>query len=73
MEMTFEVKKLTNMRKLIAKAMHTSLQNSAQLTHHMSADARTIMALRKKYKKALDAGQICAEHHHQRFGLFRGD
>lgn len=54
----FEVKKLSNMRKLIAKAMHTSLQNSAQLTHHMSADARTIMALRKKYKKALDAGQI---------------
>ncbi|MDP3435079.1 MAG: dihydrolipoamide acetyltransferase family protein, partial [Bacteroidota bacterium] len=54
----FEVKKLTNMRKLIAKAMHTSLQNSAQLTHHMSADARAIMALRKKYKKALDAGQI---------------
>jgi len=54
----FEVKKLTNMRKLIAKAMHTSLQNSAQLTHHMSADARTIMALRKKYKKALDAKQI---------------
>jgi pyruvate dehydrogenase E2 component (dihydrolipoamide acetyltransferase) len=54
----FEVKKLTNIRKLIAKAMHTSLQNSAQLTHHMSADARTIMALRKKFKKALDAGQI---------------
>ncbi|MBA4408915.1 MAG: 2-oxo acid dehydrogenase subunit E2 [Odoribacter sp.] len=54
----FEVKKLTNMRKLIAKAMLSSLQNSAQLTHHMSADARTIMALRKKYKKALDAGQI---------------
>lgn len=54
----FEVKKLTNMRKLIAKAMHTSLQNSAQLTHHMSADARAIMALRKKYKKALDTGQI---------------
>jgi pyruvate dehydrogenase E2 component (dihydrolipoamide acetyltransferase) len=43
---------------LIAKAMHTSLQNSAQLTHHMSADARTIMALRKKYKKALDKGGI---------------
>ena len=54
----FEVKKLTNMRKLIAKAMHSSLQNSAQLTHHMSADARKIMALRKKYKKDLDAGQI---------------
>jgi len=54
----FEVKKLTNMRKLIAKAMHASLQNSAQLTHHMSADARVIMALRKKFKKALDAGTI---------------
>jgi pyruvate dehydrogenase E2 component (dihydrolipoamide acetyltransferase) len=54
----FEVKKLTNMRKLIAKAMHTSLQNSAQLTHHMSADARTIMTLRKKFKKELDAGTI---------------
>lgn len=54
----FEVKKLSNMRKLIAKAMHTSLQNSAQLTHHMSADARTIMALRKKFKKALDGGEI---------------
>ncbi len=54
----FEVKKLTNMRKLIAKAMHASLQNSAQLTHHMSADARKIMVLRKKFKKELDAGQI---------------
>lgn len=54
----FEVKKLTNMRKLIARAMHTSLQNSAQLTHHMSADARKIMALRKRFKKDLDAGMI---------------
>jgi pyruvate dehydrogenase E2 component (dihydrolipoamide acetyltransferase) len=54
----FELKKLSNVRKLIAKAMHASLQNSAQLTHHMSADARTIMALRKKFKKALDAGEI---------------
>lgn len=54
----FEVKKLTNMRKLIAKAMHTSLQNSAQLTHHMSADARQILALRKKFKKKLEAGEV---------------
>jgi pyruvate dehydrogenase E2 component (dihydrolipoamide acetyltransferase) len=54
----FEVKKLTNMRKLIARAMYTSLQNSAQLTHHMSADARNIMALRKRFKKDLDAGKI---------------
>ncbi|WP_372776666.1 dihydrolipoamide acetyltransferase family protein [Mangrovibacterium sp.] len=54
----FEVKKLPNIRKLIAKAMHQSLQNSAQLTHHMSADARKIMALRKVYKKKLEAGEI---------------
>ncbi len=54
----FEVKKLSNIRKLIAKAMHASLQNSAQLTHHMSADARNIMALRKKLKKEFEAGKI---------------
>ena len=54
----FEVKKLSNMRKLIAKAMHQSLQNSAQLTHHMSADARQIMALRKSFKKKLESGEV---------------
>jgi pyruvate dehydrogenase E2 component (dihydrolipoamide acetyltransferase) len=54
----FEVKKLSNMRKLIAKAMHQSLQNSAQLTHHMSADARQIIGLRKTFKKKLEAGEI---------------
>ncbi|MGQ8335981.1 dihydrolipoamide acetyltransferase family protein [Sunxiuqinia sp. A32] len=54
----FEVKKLTNIRKLIAKAMHQSLQNSAQLTHHMSADARKIMALRKEFKKKLETGEV---------------
>jgi pyruvate dehydrogenase E2 component (dihydrolipoamide acetyltransferase) len=50
------VKPLTNMRKLIAKAMHASLQNSAQLTHHLSADARRIMDLRKTVKKAVANG-----------------
>jgi len=54
----YEDKKITNMRKLIAKAMHTSLQNSAQLTHHLGADARRMMELRKKAKKALDAGTL---------------
>jgi pyruvate dehydrogenase E2 component (dihydrolipoamide acetyltransferase) len=49
-----EVKPISNMRKLIAKAMHASLQNSAQLTHHLSADARRMMALRKKVKKAVE-------------------
>jgi pyruvate dehydrogenase E2 component (dihydrolipoamide acetyltransferase) len=51
-----EVKPLSNMRKLIAKAMHASLQNSAQLTHHLGADARNIMALRKTVKKAVKEG-----------------
>jgi pyruvate dehydrogenase E2 component (dihydrolipoamide acetyltransferase) len=52
----FEVKPISNMRKLIAKTMHASLQNSAQLTHHLGADARRINELRKKVKKAVDAG-----------------
>ena len=52
----FEVKPLSNMRKLIAKAMHASLQNSAQLTHHLSADARNVMALRQKVKAAMEEG-----------------
>jgi pyruvate dehydrogenase E2 component (dihydrolipoamide acetyltransferase) len=47
---------LTNVRKLIAKAMHASLQNSAQLTHHLGADARRILSLRKKIKKAVANG-----------------
>jgi pyruvate dehydrogenase E2 component (dihydrolipoamide acetyltransferase) len=54
----FEVKKLTNIRKLTAKSMYRSLQDSAQLTHHMSADARQIMALCKFFKKKLEAGEI---------------
>jgi pyruvate dehydrogenase E2 component (dihydrolipoamide acetyltransferase) len=45
-----EVRPLTNIRKLISKAMHSSLQNSAQLTHHLSADARKILSLRDKVK-----------------------
>ena len=52
----FEIKKLSNIRKLIAKAMLNSLQNSAQLTHHLSADARQITHLRKVVKKAVDEG-----------------
>jgi pyruvate dehydrogenase E2 component (dihydrolipoamide acetyltransferase) len=56
----YEDKKLSNMRKLIAKAMHSSLQNSAQLTHHLGADARQIQSLRKKAKKAFEAGTLSA-------------
>jgi pyruvate dehydrogenase E2 component (dihydrolipoamide acetyltransferase) len=47
---------LSNVRKMIARAMHSSLQNSAQLTHHMSADVRTLLEARKKIKNELSAG-----------------
>ncbi len=54
----FEIKSVSNIRKLIAKAMHQSLQNSAQLTHHLSADARQLMKLRRKYKEAYTEGTV---------------
>lgn len=56
----FKVEKMSNMRKLIAKSMYNSLQNSAQLTHMLGADARRIQSLRKKAKKALEEGRIDA-------------
>ena len=56
----FKVVKMSNMRKLIARSMYNSLQNSAQLTHMLGADARRIQALRKKAKKALEEGKIDA-------------
>jgi pyruvate dehydrogenase E2 component (dihydrolipoamide acetyltransferase) len=46
----FTEQPLSNVRKLIAKAMHASLQNSAQLTHHMSADVRHLLDARQKIK-----------------------
>lgn len=46
----FTEQPLSNVRKLIAKAMHASLQNSAQLTHHMSADVRHLLEARQKIK-----------------------
>jgi len=54
----FEDRKLSNIRKLIARSMHASLQNSAQLTHHLSADARRILELRKKAKAMLEEGSL---------------
>lgn len=53
----FEVRKLSNMRKIIAARMHESLQNSAQLTHHTSADARRLLDYRKKAKEAFENGK----------------
>lgn len=54
----FEDKSIPHIRKLIASAMHQSLQNSAQLTHHLSADARRLLKLRKKFKQALSDGSV---------------
>jgi pyruvate dehydrogenase E2 component (dihydrolipoamide acetyltransferase) len=47
---------VSNVRRIIAKAMHSSLQNSAQLTHHMSADVRRLLSARTKIKAGLAAG-----------------
>ena len=55
-EAHFTEKPLSNVRKMIAKAMHSSLQNSAQLTHHMSADVRNLLEARKKNKAEMAAG-----------------
>jgi pyruvate dehydrogenase E2 component (dihydrolipoamide acetyltransferase) len=41
---------LSKVRKIIASAMHRSLQNSAQLTHHMSANASGMLDLRRQVK-----------------------
>ncbi len=49
---------LSNVRKLVAKAMHASLQNSAQLTHHMSADVRRLLEARRKIKDGLASGTV---------------
>ena len=47
----FEEEALSHIRKLIARSMYQSLQESAQLTHHLSADARQLLACRKKAKE----------------------
>ena len=47
---------LSNVRKIIAVAMYNSLQNSAQLTHHMSANASKMLQLRKEVKRRMAEG-----------------
>jgi pyruvate dehydrogenase E2 component (dihydrolipoamide acetyltransferase) len=42
---------LSNVRRLVAKAVHTSLRDSAQITHHMSADVRRLLEARHKIKE----------------------
>jgi pyruvate dehydrogenase E2 component (dihydrolipoamide acetyltransferase) len=48
---------LSNVRKLIARSIYESLQNSAQLTHHMSADVRYLLEARQKIKKEISSGR----------------
>jgi len=52
----FSEQPLSNVRKLIARAMHSSLQNSAQLTHHMGADARRLLEARISIKEGIASG-----------------
>jgi len=47
---------LSNVRKIIAGAMYNSLQNSAQLTHHLSANASKMLQLRKEVKSRMIEG-----------------
>ena len=46
--------KLSGVRKAIAKAMHASLSDMAQLTHHSSFDATSILAYRSKVKASME-------------------
>lgn len=54
-------KPLSNVRRIIAGAMHASLQNSAQLTHHMSADVRRLLDARKRIKEEANKGKDVAD------------
>lgn len=48
--------KISHMRKIIADSMHNSLATMAQLTHHSSFDASSIIAYRKELKAAESLG-----------------
>ncbi len=52
----YQDKKISNIRKIIAQNMYESLANTAQLTLHISADARKIQALRHKAKSKMAEG-----------------
>ncbi|MFP4178369.1 MAG: dihydrolipoamide acetyltransferase family protein, partial [Acholeplasmataceae bacterium] len=50
-EPDYSVKNLSNIRRIIGKAMSESLQNSAQLTHSLSFDATDVLSYRKRLKE----------------------
>ena len=49
---------LSKIRKIIAGAMHRSLQNSAQLTHHLSANVTGMLQLRRQVKLKQEGGYL---------------
>lgn len=53
-----DIEKISNIRKIIASRMSESLSNSAQLTHHLTADARKILKLRKEVKSRMESERI---------------
>ena len=53
--MDYTEEPVSNVRRLIANSMHHSLQTAAQLTHHMSADARNLLEARRKIKTSMEA------------------
>jgi pyruvate dehydrogenase E2 component (dihydrolipoamide acetyltransferase) len=52
----FSEEPLSSVRRIIATAMHRSLQHSAQLTHHLGANATGLLRLRKEVKGRLEKG-----------------
>lgn len=50
----FEETPVKSVRKVIAQRMHASLQETAQLTLHRRADARALLAYRKRLKESAD-------------------
>ena len=50
---------LSNMRRLVGKAMHESLMNMAQLTLHASFDATEVLAFRKAVKARGEETGLC--------------
>lgn len=58
MESDYHDEPLTNIRRRIAASMKNSLSESAQLTHHTSFDASTIIAYHGRLKAAKDVFQL---------------
>ena len=58
MEDDSEIVPLSRMRKIIGENMFRSLSESAQLTHHLSADARKILNLRVFVKERVEDGSL---------------